>query len=174
MEDVSQERGEKELTRGQPLDDAHGRATARARPRVRERGADRRSGDWWWRRDCQDRATRREMVGAASRGEQAEVADADEAFREDVQKEAPEEFVDVERQRANLAPVPIVLPPKRDRVVRDGDEPVIGDGDAMGVPREVVQHVARAAKGRLGVHHPRLLMKRSEPRAKGGLRGQRL
>ena len=65
-------------------------------------------------------------MGVAPRRQQAEVADADEAFREDVQEEAPEEFVDVERQRANLAPVPIVLPPKRDRVVRDGDEPVIG------------------------------------------------
>ena len=107
--------------------------------------------------------------GAAPRREQAEVADADEAFREDVQEEAPEEFVDVERQRAHLAPVPIVLPPKRDRVVRDGDEPVIGDGDAVGVPREVVQHVGGAAKGRLRVDHPRLMMERSEPRAKGGL-----
>ena len=136
--------------------------------------ADRRCGDGWWRCDGQDRATRREIVGAAPRRQQAEVADADEAFREDVQEEAPEEFVDVERQRAHLAPVPIVLPPKRDRVVRDGDEPVIGDGDAVGVPREVVQHVGGAAKGRLRVDHPRLMMERSEPRAKGGLRGQRL
>ena len=108
------------------------------------------------------------------RREQAEVADADEAFRQDVQEEAPEEFVDVERQRAHLAPVPIVLPPKRDGVVGDGDEPVIGDGDAVGVPREVVQHVGGAAKGRLRVDHPRLAMERSEPRAKGGLGGQRL
>ena len=87
-------------------------------------------------------------------------------------EEAPEEFVDVERQRAHLAPVPIVLPPKRDRVVRDGDEPVIGDGDAMRVPREVVQHVGGTAKGRLRVDHPRLMVERSEPRAKGGLRGE--
>ena len=90
------------------------------------------------------------------------------------EEEAPEEFVDVERQRADLAAVAIVLPPKRDRVVGDGDEPVIGDGDAVGVPREVVQHVGGAAKGRLRIDHPRLMMERSEPRAKGGLRGQRL
>jgi hypothetical protein len=77
-------------------------------------------------------------VGAAPRRQQAEVADADEAFREDVQEEASEEFVDVERQRANLAPVPIVFPPKRDGVVGDGNEPVIGDGDAVGVPRAVL------------------------------------
>ena len=84
-----------------------------------------------------------------------------------MQKEAAEEFVGVERQRAHLTAVPIVLPPKRDRVVGDGDEPVIGDGDAVRVPREVVQHVGGAAKGRLGVDHPRLVMERSEPRPKG-------
>ena len=73
---------------------------------------DRRCGDRWWRRDGQDRATRREVVGAAPRRQQTEVTDADEAFREDVQEEAPQEFVDVERQRADLAAVPIVFPPK--------------------------------------------------------------
>ena len=104
----------------------------------------------------QGRATGREIVGAASGREQAKVADADEALRQDVQEKATEEFIDVERQRADLTPVPIVLPPKRDRVVGDGDEPVIGDGDAVGVPREVVQHVGRAAKGRLRIDHPRL------------------
>jgi len=64
-------------------------------------------------RDGQDRATRREIVGAAPRRQQAEVADADEACREDMPEEAPKEFIDVERQHANLAAVPIVLPPKR-------------------------------------------------------------
>ena len=33
MEDVGEERFEKELPRGQPFDDAHGRSAARARPR---------------------------------------------------------------------------------------------------------------------------------------------
>ena len=54
--------------------------------------------------------------------------------------------------------------------IGDGDEPVIGDGDTVGVAREVVQHVGGAAEGRLGIDHPRLTMERSEQRAKGGLR----
>lgn len=167
IDDVGEEDREEELTRGQPFDEAHGAATARARPRARERGTARRCGDGWWRHE------RRELVGAAPGREQAEVANADEAFRQDVQEEAPEEFVDVECQRPHLAPVPIVLPPKRDRVVRDGDEPVIGDGDAVGVPCEIVQYVARAAEGRLRIHHPRLAMERPEPRAKGSLGSER-
>ena len=88
-------------------------------------------------------------VGAASRGEEAEIADADEALRQDVQEKAAEEFIGVERQRADLAAVAIVLPPKRDRVVGDVDEPVIRDGDAVRVPREVVQHVGGLPNGGL-------------------------
>ncbi len=102
-----------------------------------------------------------------SAGEEAEVADADEALREDVQEKSAQEFVGVERERADLAPVSIVLPPKRDGVVGDGDEPVIRDGDAVGVSREVVQALARAAEGRLRVDHPRVAIERSEPRTKG-------
>ena len=126
------------------------------------------------RRDGQDRATRREIGGATARREQPEVADADEACRQDVQEEAPQEFVDVYRQRAHLTPVAIVLPPKRDRVVGDVDESVIRDGDAVGVPREVVQDMGGAAKRRLRVDHPRLVMQRSEPPAKRGRGCQRL
>jgi hypothetical protein len=51
---------------------------------------------------------------------------------------------------------------------------VIRDRDAVCVPREVVQHVSGTAKRRLRLDDPRLMMERSEPRAKGGLRGQHL
>jgi hypothetical protein len=89
IDDVGEERREKELTRGQSFDDAHGRATARTGPRAR--GVDGRRGDGWWRRDGQDRATRREIGGATARREQPEVADTDEACRQHVHEEAPEE-----------------------------------------------------------------------------------
>ena len=67
----------------------------------------------------------------------------------------------------------VVLPAKGDRVLGHGDEPVIRDCDAVGVPREVVEHMGRTAKGRLGVHDPRLAIERSEKGAKGHLRLQR-
>ena len=148
-----------------------GGATTRTRPRPRDGGG--RRGRWR-RRHREDRSTRREIGGATARGEQPEVADADEAFREHVQQEAPEKIVDVERQRPDLTPVSVVLLPKRDGLVRHGDEPVIRDGDAVGVARQVVQHVGGTAKGRLRVDHPRLAMQRSEPGAKRRLGGQRL
>jgi len=66
-----------------------------------------------------------------------------------VQEETAEEFLDVEREDADLTAVAIVLPSKRDRVVGDVHEPMIGDGDAVGVAREVVQHVRGLPKGGL-------------------------
>jgi hypothetical protein len=53
------------------------------------------------------------------------VADTDEALRQDVQEKASEEFIDVERQRTDLAPVPVVLPSKGDGVGGDGDQRVV-------------------------------------------------
>ena len=172
MEDVGQERFEKELPRGQPFDDAHGRAAPRARP-----GRLRRCGHTWcgrrrWR-DGEGLTTLSKLARTTARREEAEVANADEAPREDVQEEAPEEFVDVERERADLAPVSIVLPPKGDGVVGHGDEPVIRDGDAVGVARKVMQDMARAAKRWLRVDDPRVAIEGSEPHAKGRRSGER-
>ena len=84
-----------------------------------------------------------------------------------MQEEATEKFVDVERQRPHLAPMAVVLPPKRHGVVGHRDEPVVEDGDTVGVPREIVQDVGGAAKGRLSVDDPRLAIQRSQEGAKG-------
>ena len=87
-----------------------------------------------------------------------------------------EKRVDDKRDRPHLTPVSVVLPAKRDGVVGDVDEPMVGDGHPMRVARKVVEHVGRTAKGRLGVHDPCLAIERSEERARGrvGLqRGQR-
>jgi hypothetical protein len=91
----------------------------------------------WVRRRAPDDTEPARVYNSAMRG--AEVADADEALRKDVEEKPAEEFVGRERERADLAPVSIVLPPKGDGVVGHGHEPVIRDGDAVGVSREVVQ-----------------------------------
>ena len=169
MGDAREERVKEELSRRQPFDDAHGAHRsgdmATAFVVVRDGRFDR------WRWGAGKRlATLGQPAGAAARREEAEIADADEALREDVEQEAAEKFVDVERERPHLTAVPIVLPAKRDGVVGHVDEPVVRDGDAVGVAREVVQHVGRAAEGRLGVDHPRLTIERSEERAEGARR----
>ena len=111
MEDVGEDCFEVELPRGQPFDDAHRGATARTRPRARRWR--RRSGGGGGGAVASAARHVGQLAGAAARREQAEIADADEALRQDVQEKAPQEFLGVERQCADLAPVPIVLPPKR-------------------------------------------------------------
>ena len=117
--------------------------------------------------------TEGEVAGAGARGEKPEIADTHETLGQHVHEKAAEKLVGVERQRLDLAAVAIVLPPKRDGVRGDVDQPVIGDGHAVGVAREVVEDVRRAAKGRLGIDHPGLPIEGPQPRAKGARRSER-
>ena len=39
---------------------------------------------------------------------------------------------------------------------------MVGDGDAMRVARQIMQHMLRATEGRLGIHHPVLLIKSTQ------------
>ena len=105
------------MRRSQPFDHAHWAPTAGTRPRAPRTRDDGYVGRCGRRGDSQGLATLGQRVGTAPRREDTKVADADEAFRQDVQKKPSEEFPGVERERADLAPVAIVLPPKRDRVV---------------------------------------------------------
>ena len=62
------------------------------------------------------------------------MSNAHEAARHDVEEEASEEFVDVERQHLPAIVVSVVLPAKPDVAVAVINEPIIGERDAMGVP----------------------------------------
>jgi len=55
-------------------------------------------------------------------GEQPEVADADEAAREHVQQEAPQEFLDAERHDLRPSSIRVILPAELDDAVDEPDE----------------------------------------------------
>jgi len=48
----------------------------------------------------------------------------------------------------------IVLPVEADAAVFERAKPVVGDGHAMGIAGQILQHALRSAEGRLGVDHP--------------------
>src|ERR1700692_2339312 len=50
--------------------------------------------------------------------------------------------------------LPVILPAKADVIVGDFEEPAVGDGDAMGVPRKIGQDLLRSRERTLGVNHP--------------------
>jgi len=54
----------------------------------------------------------------------------------------------------NLFRMAIVLPMEGDLILVHSDEPLIGNGHAMGVAAEIGQRLSRAAERRFGIDHP--------------------
>ena len=90
-------------------------------------------------------------------GEQAEVADADEAPGQHVEEEAAQELGCVESHDALLSSVGIVLVAEGDVFTVEVEQAVVGDGDAMGIAAQITQHTRRVAERRLGVDNPLLM-----------------
>ena len=101
-------------------------------------------------------------------GEEAEVADADEAAWQQVQKEATQELIDRQAHDALLVAVGGVSPAKAYVALGKSNEPAVGDGDAVGVGAEITQGMFRSAEGSLGVDDPVVTIERSEQGAKLG------
>jgi hypothetical protein len=73
--------------------------------------------------------------------------------------------------RRDLAPVAVVLPPKRHLVVPDADEPMIRDGHPVGGPAQIVEHVARSTERGLCVDDPIVAIESAQPGPEGRLVG---
>ena len=99
-------------------------------------------------------------------GEKAEVADADQALWENVDQESAQKLSGRNGHDLLLAAMRIVFPAKRYPIILEGNESMVGNGDAMGVTSEIVQNMLRAAEWRLGIHHPVLAEELSEKLAK--------
>jgi hypothetical protein len=50
--------------------------------------------------------------------------------------------------------VPVVLPAEADPLAVDGDQAIVGDGDAVGVAPDIVEDLRRTSEGPLGIDHP--------------------
>ena len=86
-------------------------------------------------------------------GEESVVADADEAFGEDVEKEAATELAEGKGEGPGPSAT-IVLVAKGDGLVIDGQEPMVRGGDAVDVASQILEHVLGGLEGRLGVDDP--------------------
>jgi len=95
-----------------------------------------------------------QQSGAPSVGEEAEVADADEALGKQVKKEATEKLI--ARDGHHFLPIVVgrVTPAKGDLVVRQCDQAMVGDGNAVSIAAEILQHILGSAEGWFGVDDP--------------------
>src|SRR6266581_6070241 len=92
--------------------------------------------------------------GASAIGQEAERADADKAAGQDVEQEAAQELLRIERHHSLLIPVGIILPTESYLVMLESHEAMVGDGHAMGITGEIAEHMMRTAEGWLGVDDP--------------------
>jgi hypothetical protein len=63
-----------------------------------------------------------------------------------MEHETAQELFGGECHLALLTAVGVVLPPEADLSISDRQKPMVGDGDAVGVARQVVQYILWAAK----------------------------
>ena len=99
--------------------------------------------------------------------EEAEVADAHKAARQQVQEEAAQELIDGQSHQPLLVAVSGVAPAESDVAIGESNQPVVGDGDAVGVGAEIAQHVFWPAEGPLGVDDPVVTEQHPQPGGEG-------
>ena len=84
------------------------------------------------------------------------MADPDEAAGQDVEQKPAEEGRGIERGESGGVAVGAVLPAEGDLAVLQLDEPLVGEGDAIGIATEVGEDLLGAGEGGLAVHDPLL------------------
>jgi hypothetical protein len=134
-------------------------------------GSGGRIGAWFC---AKQRAATLERSSTAAVGEQSEVADADQAFRQHVKQISAQELIGGNGHDLVLAAVGIVLPTERDAMVFEGHQALVGDGDAMGVAGQVVENMVGTTEGRLGIDDPVLVAEFPEEVAEGLRQGELL
>jgi hypothetical protein len=105
----------------------------------------------------------REERGSLPVGKEAEVADADEAARQQVEEKAAQELVDWKAHDSLLVAVRGVSPTEADLAIGESHQPAVSDADAMGVSTEVAQGMFRSTEGAFGVDDPVVTEEKSEP-----------
>src|SRR5215468_1466374 len=160
------------------LDDAHAAAAARAGMLGRIRlfglcmgGLDGLDRD---ERHCEQVADACNILGASWTGQQAVVTDAMEALWQHVHQEAADELVGIECHYLVSLPTfaAVILPLEGDTVVIERDQAAIGDGDAMGVTREIAQHFRGSPEWAFAVDHPLTVTQRRQIGREGSRIGE--
>ena len=84
-----------------------------------------------------------------------------------MKQEAAQKFID--RQSGESLPIAVggISPAEGNVAVGESTQPVVRDGDAMGVSAEIAQGVFRSPEGPLGVDNPVMAKQESEPGGEG-------
>src|SRR5215471_980577 len=96
------------------------------------------------------------VVGPFGIGEEAVVTDAMKSVGQDMDQEAADELVGVERHKliASVALGPVILPFESDALAGEGDEPAVGNRSAVCVAGKIGEDGVGSAKRSLGIDDP--------------------
>ena len=94
------------------------------------------------------------------------MADADQPFRENVDQESAQKLISGNRHDLLLTALCVVFPAKRDSVILESHQSMVGDGDAVRIAGKIVQNMLGTAEGWLGIDDPVLVEELSEKLAK--------
>jgi hypothetical protein len=94
------------------------------------------------------------LAGAVTVAEEAIISDAVKSVRQHMDQEAADKLLAVEGHRLLAVAVPVILPPKRNLAVVHRQQPVVGDGDSVGVAADIVENLRRSGEGPLREDHP--------------------
>jgi hypothetical protein len=86
-----------------------------------------------------------------------------------MQQEAAQELWCRERHHSLVISVSIIFPAEGDLIVAEGDEAMVGDGDAMGVASEIAEDMMGTAEGWFGIDDPGLTEQGAQESAEGFL-----
>jgi hypothetical protein len=90
-----------------------------------------------------------------------------------MEQEATQELVDRQRHQPLLVAVSGISPAEGNVTVGESNEPMVGEGDPMGIVAEIAQRMFRAAEGSLGVNDPVVEEQQSEPGREASRLGER-
>ena len=82
------------------------------------------------------------------------MADAMATRRQDMEEEATDEFLRLQRHGLASGAMTVIPPFERDAFIVSGHKTTVGDSDTMGVTGKIAQHLLGTGKGAFGVNHP--------------------
>jgi hypothetical protein len=91
---------------------------------------------------------------ASAAGKETEVANTNEAAREDVKQETPKKLIGTKCHDAFPVAVSGISEAERNLFAVEGDQPVIRDGNTMRISTEVSENLIGPAEGRFTVDDP--------------------
>ena len=80
-----------------------------------------------------------------------------------MQEEAAPELLHRQRHQPLLVVMRGIPPAKRNLAIRQGNQPVVGDGDTVGVRAEISQDMLRSSEGSLAIHDPVMAKQLPQP-----------